>query len=75
MGSLNDRVRALEQAQPDYPEHIVRAAMGRLRTEELRRVVVALRRVVEEGAPVEVAGPAVRRISELCQEIKKEGVL
>ena len=75
MGDLNKRVRRLELARPDYPPHIVAEAMRRIPTEELRRVVVALSRVVEEGFPEKEAEPAVRRVSQLCREITKEGVL
>lgn len=74
MGSLNDRLRALEQAQPAYPEHVVRAAMGRLRTEELKSYITAMERALEGSAPDEGARLAVTHINKLCQEIKMEGV-
>lgn len=72
MGDLNKRVRRLELAQPDYPVDVIRGAMQRIPTGELRSYVAVLGRVVEEGGPEEAAGPAVNHILRLCEEVKRE---
>lgn len=71
MGDLSRRIKVLEQGGI-YPERIVQEAMRLLSREELEASVRVLGRVVEEGAPEEVAGPVVRHILALCEAIVNE---